>query len=127
VGRLLVPVEMTGFQLRAARGVVGNKLGYGGPMPRRDFAAWLGCSVRALEYYEAGERRRADGQVVPAPIPDHIAREALRLRDDPNLVLPARWDERRRRNLARREKWQHRKAERDKRLQALEAVEPPPF
>jgi hypothetical protein len=114
------PEEMGPVELRAIRGLIGFRLGYGGPMPQGKMAALLDISPRTVWSYEHGQTL----------IPRHVARRARELRDDQSLSwdrLPRRWKRQLDNTLARRAYYKRRKAKRDAEREAAKATKPPPF
>lgn len=107
------PEEMEPIELRAIRGLIGYRLGYGGPMPQGKLAALLDVAPRTLWNYEHDK----------TTIPRHVARRARELREDQSLSwdhLPRRWKRQLDNTLSRRAYYKRRKAQRD-------ATPEPPF
>jgi predicted transcriptional regulator len=111
------PDYMTPEQLKGIRGVVGIRLRYEGPMPKKRFCRYLHVSPRTLYNYEAGVTE----------IPSLVAQRARELRDDQTLKLPKSWDDIRRRELEKKRKWRKRKEERDRRKLLDDEGPEPPF
>lgn len=111
------PETMEPAELRVIRGLVGARLGYDGPMPRKYFCHWLCVSERSLYAYERGH----------TTIPPLVAKEAKRLRDDQTLELPKEWKRRQGVLRARKERYRKLVADRDRRIAAESKTPDPPF